>query len=188
MMTRRAWTYIWSVLLAGAGLSGLAICSDPQVSASEPLTFGMLILLTLLTQFLEAVAPGRNSYYPHLVFLFAGVLLLHPVLFVLLVVVPHLVEWARKRLANSPMLRDWYIQPFNIASHLIAGLAARWLFILVSANEPTVRTPLALLAAVAIRRASVNCPSARVKKLVNGSLEPPSNTASQKFSPKNRFE
>ena len=124
-MKRRAWIYIGSVLLAGTVVSGLAIRSDQSAPASDLLIFVALTALTLLTQFLEAEAPGRHSYYPHLVFIFAGALLLHQLFFVLLVVVPHLVEWVRKRLSNSPMLRDWYIQPFNIATHLIAGFAAR---------------------------------------------------------------
>jgi diguanylate cyclase (GGDEF)-like protein len=124
-MSYRAWAHIWCVLMVGAVLSGLAL---PSLAQSEPqwLTFAALTVLATLAQFFEAEAPGRQSYYPHLVFFFAAVLLLHPFLFVLLVVIPHLVEWAKKRLEDSPLLRDWYIQPFNIATHIIAGSAAGW--------------------------------------------------------------
>jgi Na+/phosphate symporter len=130
-------------------LSASAILADPALSTSGVLTFVALTGLTILTQFLEAEAPGRQSYYPHLVFLFAGMLLLPPFLFVLLVVIPHLVEWMRKRLAKSAMLRAWYIQPFNIATHLIAGIAARWVFISLAPDAATLTTPVSLLAVTA---------------------------------------
>ncbi len=145
-MTRRAWAFIWGVFLAGALLSGSAILISPGVSSSQALTFGVLLLLTILTQFLEALAPGRSAYYPHLVFLFAGVLLLPPLLFALLVTIPHLVEWVRKRLANSPTLRNWYIQPFNIATHLIAGILARWAITALVPAAASLITPVSLLA------------------------------------------
>jgi diguanylate cyclase (GGDEF)-like protein len=51
------------------------------------------------------------------------------------VIVPHLVEWAKERIVNSPSLRAWYIQPFNIGTHIIAGLAASAVF--VSAQAAT---------------------------------------------------
>jgi len=105
-----------------------------------------LTTLTILTQFFEAEAPGRQSYYPHLVFLFAGAILLPPFLFVLLVAIPHLVEWVRKRLADSPLLRAWYIQPFNIATHIIAGIAARQAFTALAPAATSLSTPLSLLA------------------------------------------
>jgi len=107
-----------------------------------------LTVLASVAQLLETEAPGRQSYYPTIVFLFAGVLLLHPFLFVLLVAIPHLVEWARARLLNSPRLRDWYIQPFNIATHIIAGLAAYWVYAL-DADVATFGTLSPLLAAIA---------------------------------------
>ncbi len=96
-MTRRAWAYIFSVFLAGAVLSGLSILHESALSTSEWLGFAVLTSLTILAQFLEAEAPGRQSYYPHLVFVFAGVLLLHSSLFVLLVFIPHLVGRASVR-------------------------------------------------------------------------------------------
>ncbi|HKZ84727.1 MAG TPA: diguanylate cyclase [Anaerolineae bacterium] len=145
-MSRRAWAYIWGILLAGVAMSAYAIATGPATSAFDPLALVILAGLTILTQFLEAEAPGRQSYYPHLVFLFAGMLLLPPAYFVLLVAVPHLVEWVRKRLANSPMLRNWYIQPFNISTHLVAGFAARWVFVSLVSEPRTFTTPAAMLA------------------------------------------
>ena len=145
-MTRRAWAYIWSVLLAGAVLSGQAILANPALPAAHLLTFVALTALTIVSQFLEVEAPGRQSYYPHLVFLFAGALLLPSSYFALLVLIPHVAEWIRKRLAKSPLLRNWYIQPFNIATHLIAGAAARWLFTALVSDATAFATPASLLA------------------------------------------
>jgi diguanylate cyclase (GGDEF)-like protein/putative nucleotidyltransferase with HDIG domain len=144
-MSYRAWAHIWCVLMVGAVLSGLAL---PGLAQSEPqwLTFAVLTVLATLAQFLEAEAPGRQSYYPHLVFFFAAVLLLHPFLFVLLVVIPHLVEWAKKRLEDSPFLRDWYIQPFNITTHIIAGSAARWVYTALNGDAVTFLTLSSVLA------------------------------------------
>jgi diguanylate cyclase (GGDEF)-like protein/putative nucleotidyltransferase with HDIG domain len=88
------------------------------------LLFGVLTILATAAQLFEA-EHGRQSFYPHFVFFFAGVLLLPPALFFLLVIIPHLVEWAKERLAHSQHLRAWYIQPFNIATHMIAGMAAQ---------------------------------------------------------------
>ena len=145
-MTRRAWVYIWSILIIGAVLSGLAALAGPILVIAKLATFVALTTLTILTQFFEAEAPGRQSYYPHLAFLFAGAILLPPFLFVLLVTIPHLVEWIRKRLADSPLLRAWYIQPFNIATHIIAGIAARQAFTALAPAETSLSTPLSLLA------------------------------------------
>jgi diguanylate cyclase (GGDEF)-like protein len=60
--------------------------------------------------------------------LFAGVLLLPPLGFILLVVIPHLIDWLKARMENSEHLHAWYIQPFNIAKHIIAGSAAQWVY------------------------------------------------------------
>lgn len=133
-MSHRAWAYIWGVLVAGLALSGLAgTLTLPALSASSSsawMTFVVLTLLATLSQLFEAEAPGRYSYYPHWVFFFVGVVLLYPYpfLFVLMVAIPHLVEWAKARMSNSPHLKAWYIQPFNIATHIIAGLAASWAY------------------------------------------------------------
>jgi diguanylate cyclase (GGDEF)-like protein/putative nucleotidyltransferase with HDIG domain len=126
-MSHRAWAYIWVVLLTAAVLSALAIPGLVQ-SESQWLTFGVLTFLAILAHLLEAEAPGHQSYYPTMIFLFAGVVLLHPALFVLLVTLPHLLEWAKARLTGSPRLRDWYLQPFNIATHIICGFAAYWMY------------------------------------------------------------
>ena len=109
-------------------LAILAFLKSGPVNSGDWLLLAGLIVLALLSQLLDAEVPGRQSYYPHTVFFFAGVLLLPPSLFVMLVVVPHVVEWTKERIFDGPHLRSWYIQPFNIAAHIISGIAAYSLY------------------------------------------------------------
>jgi diguanylate cyclase (GGDEF)-like protein/putative nucleotidyltransferase with HDIG domain len=82
--------------------------------------------LAIAGQFLE-VKYGRDSYYPHLMPFFAALVLLPPSAFGLVVVIPHTVEWIKRQLEGNPY--SWYIQPFNIATHIIAGISAQWVFL-----------------------------------------------------------
>ena len=132
-MSHRAWAYIWGVLTAGMLLSGFTYFG-PAASTQQWLTFAALTLFATLSQFFEAEAPGRQSYYLHTIFFFAGALLLDPFLFTLLIIIPHLIEWAKARLADSTHLRAWYIQPFNISVHIIAGLIAYWIHASLNPN------------------------------------------------------
>lgn len=138
-MVRRAWFYIWGVLITGAIFSLFALMGF-NAPIDQWITFAALTLFATLAQFFEAEAPGRQSYYPHTLFFFAGVLLLDPFLFIWLIIIPHLIEWLKARLTNSAHLRAWYIQPFNIAVHIIAGMTAYWLIATLAPNatlDPT---------------------------------------------------
>src|SRR5207248_7485230 len=131
LMSRRAWTYIWGVLIAAVVVSGVAAPDNPLAAftaftPSEWLTFAAFTVLATLSQLFKAEAPNHQTYFATPVFLFAGVVLLNPFLFVLLVVTSYLIEWIKERLVRSPQLRNWYLQPFNISTHIIAGLAAHW--------------------------------------------------------------
>ena len=146
-MSRRAWIYIWSVLLVGVALCAWALWSAPPAGDELP-TFLAFVAFATLAQLYTARAPGHQSYHFTLVFLLAGALLLNPSLFVLVVAIPHLVEWVRERWTHSPRLRNWYLQPFNIATHVIAGLAARWAFILLNGETTRLVSITSLVAAV----------------------------------------
>jgi diguanylate cyclase (GGDEF)-like protein len=126
-MSHRAWMYIGTVILTGVVLSGLAY-SDAAWTSAQWLTFVTLIVLATLAQIFKAEGPNHIAFFATPVFLFAGVLLLPPLGFVLLVVIPHLVDWLKARMENSEHLHAWYIQPFNIAKHIIAGSAAQWVY------------------------------------------------------------
>jgi diguanylate cyclase (GGDEF)-like protein len=122
-MSRQAWGYILVVLLAAAGLTGYAL-SQLELNSDRWLIFFVLTGLATLAQLFKAAVPNHQTYYATPIFLFAGVLLLDPALFALIVIISYMVEWAKERVMNSPLLREWYIQPFNIATHLLAGFAA----------------------------------------------------------------
>jgi len=126
-MSRRAWAYIWTVLIIGGAFTALSVTGFTP-SRSQLITFVVFALLASFANLFQAEAPNHQLYYATPVFVFASLLLLHPLLFVLLVIVYHSVEWIKERVVNSPNLRAWYIQPFNIATDIIAGLSAHWLY------------------------------------------------------------
>src|SRR4051812_5039782 len=130
-MSYRAWAYVASVLAVGVVLSLLAF-PIPALSPFEWLTFAALTLLATFAQLFKVEVPNRQSYYATLVFVFAGVSLLPTPLFILLVVISYSIEWAKERLIDSPLLRSWYIQPFNIATHIIAGIVAHRLYVVLN--------------------------------------------------------
>src|SRR5438045_1443643 len=115
-MSRRAWAYIWAVLLAAVLVSVWTLRSvmpESPFSASEWLTFAAFTVLATLAQLFKAEAPNHQTYFATPVFLFAGVVILHPLLFILLVVTSYLIEWIKERLVRSAQLRNWYLQPFK---------------------------------------------------------------------------
>jgi diguanylate cyclase (GGDEF)-like protein len=133
------------VLIAGLLLTALAL-PLPAQSGFQWLTFAAFTMLAILAQLCKAEIHSRQSYYATLVFIFAGVLLLSPLLLALLIVISYTIEWAKERLVNSPLLRAWYIQPFNIATHIIAGIAAQRMYVEINGAPMAFQTPMAVLA------------------------------------------
>jgi diguanylate cyclase (GGDEF)-like protein len=131
-------------------------------STPDPMLFGTLLAFATIAQLFEA-EHGRQSYYPHFVFFLAGVFLIEEFLFfALLVTIPHLVEWIKERLTNSAHLRNWYIQPFNIAGHIIAGAAAYWAYSAINENmyasftlSPVMAATIAVLVYVSVNHVLV---------------------------------
>jgi len=158
-MSRRAWAYIGAVLLLGAALAGAALAGLPGALVQWP-TFTVLVALATLAQLCKAEAPNHVLFYATPVFFFAGLLLLPPPLVVPLVVVPHLVEWARERWRRSPHLRAWYLQPFNVALYLLAADAAHLVYTtLERAQLPVLAQPLppvVVVTAAALAYVAVN--------------------------------
>jgi diguanylate cyclase (GGDEF)-like protein len=134
------------VLAAGLALILLAL-PLPAQSSLQWLTFAVLTALATLAQLFKAEIHSRQSYYATLVFIFAGVLVLPPLLLTLLIVISYTIEWIKERSVNSPLLRSWYIQPFNMATHIIAGVVAHQLYIAINGSPLAFHTPLALPAA-----------------------------------------
>jgi diguanylate cyclase (GGDEF)-like protein len=147
-MSRRASVYVYGVILA-AGLMAIAVPHGTRTTPAMWLALAVFTALATITQLFEAVAPGRQSFYVHLVFFFSGMILLSPALYILLVTVPHLVEWAKQRLVNSAHLRAWYIQPFNIAVHVLAGCTGAVVVDLPRLLPEGQRAPVALIATLA---------------------------------------
>lgn len=143
-MSRNGWINLVTVFALGVLCIVVAIFKSSGASDMW-LPFAGLTLLATLSQLFQVEVPGRQAYYPHTAFFFAGMLLLPPSLFVLLVAVPHLIEWGKERLLKGPHLRAWYIQPYNVAAHIVAGSAAYWVF--QTFNSPVSSyAPLTLLA------------------------------------------
>lgn len=89
-------------------------------------TCAILTGLAALAQLYAAEAPDSQTYYPHYIFFFAGIMLLPPGLLLPLIAIPHLVEMAVARVVRGALPFPWPVQIFNIAMHLVAGLTAVW--------------------------------------------------------------
>ena len=125
-MSKQTWFYLWSVWLTAVGLTVATQLSMPTKN-SDLLSLAVWVILGIYGQFFEVkVRASRHSYYPHLVPFFVAVVLLPPYGLFLVIAVPHLMEWAKRQLEGDPY--TWYVQPFNIASHVIAGIVAQQVF------------------------------------------------------------
>jgi diguanylate cyclase (GGDEF)-like protein len=126
-MSRRAWAYIWVILGTAAVCMILAAARADFVSI-DWVTFLVLITLASLAQLFVAEAPNHVAYFATPIFVFSSLLILQPWQFMALVVIYHTIEWAKERLVEGHRLRDWYIQPTNVAIEIISGLVARGLY------------------------------------------------------------
>jgi diguanylate cyclase (GGDEF)-like protein len=122
-MSKKAWLFVSGVLFLGLLQMAWAISSFKIDDPSTLLAFAILTSLATFSQVYEVEGTFRNTYYPHSVFFMAASLLFSPLLFTLVVLIPHTVEWVFKRLKKSTNLKAWYIQPFNVSTHILAGTA-----------------------------------------------------------------
>jgi len=128
-MSRPAWLFVLSVIITGVAIAIVALANLSRVGTQEwPILLGLVVLTTLSRFFkarfrgLQRSARATTIYTPSLIFVFAGIFLLSASTYALLVIIPQLLDWVRERLKRSENLPNWYIQPFNIATLLIAGL------------------------------------------------------------------
>jgi diguanylate cyclase (GGDEF)-like protein/putative nucleotidyltransferase with HDIG domain len=146
-MSWKAKIYIGGVIFVGVVLGVLSLPGAVHF-ADEWLPFLVLVVLTTIAHLYISDTVSHEAWAINLVFLFAGVILLNSFGFVLLVIIPHMIEWAYELwVKKSNRLRNGYIQPFNIAVHLIAGGAARLLFLSLY-QETTLASLNAFLAAL----------------------------------------
>ncbi len=146
--SRGAWIFILSVLLLGTILIGWSLLLSAP-STSQWSTFAVLTTLAILSQLVRMFWSNQNVGQAKLVALFAGIFLLPLSLFVLLVIIPHLWEWVQARLVKNSSPRRWYVQLFNIATHVIAGIAAHWIAVGWRPTMTTFGAPSSLFAAIA---------------------------------------
>ncbi len=128
-MQARTWLYILLVYAVGA-LMLLGSLAALPVALADMVAFGALLVCCIIAQLYKFEAPNHAHYYITPVFTFAGAMLLPSPLFIALVAIPSFAEWLKERLLNptSESLRAWYIQPFNVAVDVIAGITARLCF------------------------------------------------------------
>ncbi len=148
-MSKQAWAYILSVMAMGGVVLAASLRTAALLNTEWPLLL-VLIALTSIAHFYMSDTASHEAWGVNLVFLFTGVVLLSPFDFALLVIIPHLFEWGYEVwIKKSTRLRNWYIQPFNIAVHLIAGFIARTLFLALNPDPSNLVSLTAFLAAAA---------------------------------------
>jgi len=113
-LTPAAWLY-WAAVVAPAAL-GIPLAAA-HVEAIDWLRFAALAVLASVSQLLSFQLNRRRVFHPAIIFVVAGALLLPPELLILLVVIHCLPDWLKQRY-------PWYIQTFNIANYVTAGVAA----------------------------------------------------------------
>src|SRR4051812_6124857 len=99
-MSYRGWTFIWALLLIATALVATVFSSLASVQPGWVI-FGLLVFSVTLTQLFQVNGPNGHSYSPDSVFFIAGVFLLLPGQFALLVITPHRIELLQPRLLKS---------------------------------------------------------------------------------------
>jgi diguanylate cyclase (GGDEF)-like protein len=145
-MQKSAWAYIGFIYFAGATIVAASLLSI-NISSQNWLLFFIILAFTTLTQLLRVEAPTHQLYHPAYMFIMLGALLLHPLLFNLVVIISHLAEWIKERALRSKNLKVWYIQPFNIAMHILLGAAVRLIYTSINPNPGDLTSVLAILGA-----------------------------------------
>jgi diguanylate cyclase (GGDEF)-like protein len=144
-MSLRSGIYVGIIILLGVTLTiGVLFLRTP--ATPDWTEFLILVTLASAAQLFKAVGPTHQIFHTTLLFFFASLILLDPFYFILVVLVSHLLEWAKERLTNSPHLKDWYIQPFNIAMHIIVGLMAYVVYQTLLAYSPDASSPIPVIA------------------------------------------
>ncbi|MCB0064423.1 MAG: HD-GYP domain-containing protein [Caldilineaceae bacterium] len=100
----------------------------------------LVVVITTFMRFAVTEGPQHRSYEASTIALFAGTLLLAEWQFVLVVLISFTLEWIQQRIANSTMLRAWYVQPFNMAKTILGGLSVYWLADLLTISRANLHT------------------------------------------------
>lgn len=152
MLPKRATIYIAAVILLGVAACIATDCVHAwNMPADEMWPMVAMTGLAVISQLSKAVymsgadaRQGTSWYSPLLSIMFGAALMLSPQSIVIVVVVPHLVEWLVERARKTPFLSKWYIQPFNVATHLLCAVTAWGVF---AATRDVVTLPVAAVLA-----------------------------------------
>ena len=154
-MSKRAWAYVIGVIALGIIASILAFRAW-TFRSNDLLTLAVLVVLATLSNLFKSLFKsqptpdkGATFYSPFLLFVFAGAVLLPSALYMVLVCVTQLIEWVNERRKGSPLLKAWYIQPFNMATFVLCGLGAHAVFTRLAGIPPQASSTSGLLAGIA---------------------------------------
>lgn len=143
-ISRPAQFYFAAVLLAALLIMVYAwTVFDPgQISW---VNFILLVFLASGTQLFKSEAPNSQVYHPSLVFFFAGILVLQPLGFILLVLVAHTVELLKDAFQEQRRGQEWTLQLFNAGMHVVLGALAQLLFQQINPDHMLIGTLNALI-------------------------------------------
>jgi len=148
-MRTAAWIYVLGVITVAGILCIAAFVMRPQ---SFP-GFWLFLVLTLIASLMRVFvidAPRHRSYEGSTICLVASALLLPPLIFILVVVISHLVEWAKEYWTDSKLLRQWYIQPFNMGKTILGGMGVYVVVHLIQLDIAEPKGAAALLACLLV--------------------------------------
>jgi diguanylate cyclase (GGDEF)-like protein len=111
----RARSFLHATLAAAA--TAAAVSTTAPLGHVRWTVFATLLVGGSLAQLFAAHTAGNQTFHTGLAFSVAAALLLPPELVVVVCVGQHVPEWLRQRY-------PWFIQSFNIANVVLAGLAA----------------------------------------------------------------
>ncbi len=112
-----------ATVYAGTVLALFAVLAlaPPVAGGGAWIALAIFTCLATASQLFAVKAPSRHSYHATPAFLLSAALLLPPLFYIPLVVIPLALEWSRYRY-------PWYIQTFNICTYLLNILGARVVF------------------------------------------------------------
>jgi hypothetical protein len=124
----------------GIAEMGVAL-TIPTPQSSSWSILALLLLLTLSYQILVPKVTGHPAEDAYLFFFAAGILLLPPSFFVLLVLLSYLSRWGKHWWTDQQLPRKWFPQLVLLAAHMMAGVAAHAIQVLLPA-WPALSLPL----------------------------------------------
>ncbi|HZC31013.1 MAG TPA: HD-GYP domain-containing protein [Gaiellaceae bacterium] len=113
-MRPAAWAYWLAVVLPATAAVLIAVGWQ---HGGEWRRFGVLAGAAAVAQLTSIQLTHMRVFHPAILFVVGGALLLPPNLLVLLCVLHCIPDWIKQRY-------QWYVQTFNIANYVLAGLAA----------------------------------------------------------------